>query len=80
MHNRKSYQIATFAVLMITFNYCGRMLADHFSLPIWMDSLGTVIATYVCDPFCGAVVGLTGNFPSLPLRMSIDPLDCREEL
>ena len=61
MQNRKSYQIATFVVLMITFNYLGRVLADHFSLPIWMDSLGTVIAAYVCDPFCGAVVGLTGN-------------------
>ena len=61
MHTRKSYQIVLFIVIMIMLNYLGKITANYFSLPVWMDSLGTVIAAYVCDPFCGAVVGMCGN-------------------
>ncbi len=61
MHTRKSYQIVLFIVVMIMLNYFGKITANYFSLPVWMDSLGTVIAAYVCDPFCGAVVGMCGN-------------------
>ena len=48
-------------VMMIMVNYVGKAIANAYSLPIWMDSLGTVLAAYVCDPFCGAIVGLTVN-------------------
>ena len=61
MSERKTYQIIAFVVLMILFNYIGKTIADYYSLPIWMDSLGTVITAYVCDPFCGAIVGLALN-------------------
>lgn len=61
MEKRKSYQIALFVAMMIMINYFGKTVADTYSWPIWLDSVGTVIAAYVCDPFCGAVVGLTGN-------------------
>ena len=61
MSQRKTYQIVLFVISMILFNYFGKMIANHYSLPVWMDSLGTVTAAYVCDPFCGAIVGLTLN-------------------
>lgn len=61
MITRKTYKIAIFIVLMILINYFGKVIAAYYSLPIWMDSIGTVYAAYVCDPFCGAVVGLAGN-------------------
>lgn len=61
MSTRKGYKIVLFIIIMIMINYCGKICASHYTLPIWMDSFGTVLAAYVCDPFCGAVVGLTGN-------------------
>ena len=61
MNHRKNYEIFAFAVIMILINYVGKTVADYYSLPVWLDSLGTVIAAYVCDPFCGAVIGLTVN-------------------
>ncbi|MBQ8085287.1 MAG: HD domain-containing protein [Lachnospiraceae bacterium] len=61
MITRKTYKIAIFIVLMILINYFGKVIAAYYSLPIWMDSIGTVYAAYVCDPFCGAIVGLAGN-------------------
>ncbi|MBQ2101577.1 MAG: HD domain-containing protein [Lachnospiraceae bacterium] len=61
MSERKNYQIVMFVIMMILMNYFGKTFAEHFELPVWFDSLGTVVAAYVCDPFCGAVVGLTGN-------------------
>jgi energy-coupling factor transport system substrate-specific component len=61
MKNSKNSEIAVFVVMMIMVNYVGKAIANAYSLPIWMDSLGTVLAAYVCDPFCGAIVGLTVN-------------------
>ena len=61
MSTRKSYKIISFIFIMIMINFWGKIIAHAYSLPVWMDSVGTVFAAYVCDPFCGAVVGLAGN-------------------
>lgn len=61
MSKRKSYEIVLFIITTLVINYIGKAVAEHYSLPIWLDSIGTVLAAYVCDPFCGAVVGLAGN-------------------
>ena len=61
MSKRNNHEIAAFTIFMIIINYLGKLMANHFSLPVWMDSLGTVVAAYVCDPFCGAVVGFSSN-------------------
>ena len=61
MSKRKNYEIVLFVIITMMINYIGKALAEYYSLPIWMDSVGTVLAAYVCDPFCGAVVGLAGN-------------------
>lgn len=61
MNTRKSYEISLFIIIMIMLNFCGKVIANNFSLPLWLDSVGTVFAAYICDPFCGAVVGFAGN-------------------
>ncbi len=61
MSTRKSYKIVIFIVLMVLVNFFGKKIANQYALPVWMDSLGTVLTAYVCDPFCGAVVGFAGN-------------------
>ena len=48
-------------VICLMLNYGGRMLSAHLSLPVWLDSLGTVLCAYVAGPLCGAMVGLTTN-------------------
>ncbi len=61
MESRKNYKIVLFVIIMIMINYYGKVFAYRFSLPVWFDSLGTVLTAYICDPFCGAVVGMAGN-------------------
>ena len=55
------YQFSLFIVLCILLNYFGRQLAMHLQLPLWLDSLGTVLCAYLAGPVCGGIVGLTGN-------------------
>ncbi len=61
MNTQKAYRIVLFTAIMILINYFGKLLALHFNLPIWLDSFGTAITAYVCDPFCAAIVGLSTN-------------------
>lgn len=61
MKPKKNYQIYLFSVLCILLNYGGRLLSDHLSLPIWLDSLGTAAMAYTCGPVCGAIVGVAAN-------------------
>ncbi|MCR5655762.1 MAG: HD domain-containing protein [Lachnospiraceae bacterium] len=39
----------------------GRLVSNALSLPLWLDSVGTVIMAYSYGPFSGALVGVTGN-------------------
>ena len=61
MRNWKTWQISLFTVLCIVLNYSGRRLTAAVSMPLWLDSLGTVAAAYAGGPVCGAVVGVVGN-------------------
>ena len=61
MKRWRTWQIALFAALCILLNYGGRRLADHFDLPLWLDSLGTALCAYAGGPVCGAIVGVTSN-------------------
>lgn len=58
---RKKYQISLFVAGCILINYIGKVVADTFMLPLWLDSIGTVLAAYVFGPVCGAIVGATVN-------------------
>lgn len=48
-------------VLCVSINFFLGLVARHFSLPVWLDSIGTVFAGYSLGPVCGAIVGCTGN-------------------
>lgn len=58
---RKNHEIALFIVGCILINYIGKIFSDVFTLPLWLDSIGTVFAAYVFGPVCGAVVGAAVN-------------------
>ena len=61
MKNWKTWQIVAFIALCVTLNLGGKLFAVWLELPLWADSFGTALCAYIAGPFCGAVVGLTGN-------------------
>lgn len=61
MKQWKTWQIALFVLLCVMLNYGGRVLATRLSLPLWMDSFGTVLCAYAGGPVCGAIVGVSVN-------------------
>lgn len=61
LEKRKTGEIVLFVIGCILVNYIGKIFANHFALPLWLDSVGTVFTAYVLGPVCGAVVGVTVN-------------------
>ncbi len=61
LEKRKTGEIVLFIIGCILVNYIGKLFANHFTLPLWLDSVGTVFTAYVLGPVCGAVVGITVN-------------------
>ena len=58
---KKECMVSLFVIGCIFINLGGKLLVEHFQLPLWMDSFGTVVAAYVLGPVCGAVVGVSLN-------------------
>lgn len=61
MRKKTGLRIYILGILCILLNCMGKEIADCFCLPVWMDSLGTVLMAYVMGPVCGTIVGITGN-------------------
>ena len=61
MKRWKLWQFCLFIVLCITLNDLGRDFTVRFSLPLWLDSFGTVLCAYVAGPVCGSILGVTSN-------------------
>ena len=61
MKKYKNYQIILLTIFCILINFFGRIVAEEFRLPLWLDSFGTFLMAYVFGPFCGAFVGAAGN-------------------
>lgn len=61
MKNQKSYLVSLFIAICIIINYLGKIISSHFCLPVWLDSLGTVLTAYTLGPVCGAIVGVSVN-------------------
>lgn len=61
MKTKKTYQIILLVVLCVVCNCAGRFLTDRFQWPLWLDSFGTVVSSYVLGIVCGIMVGMTGN-------------------
>ena len=61
MKNRTVSLITAGCILI---NIAGSRLAAGWNLPLWMDSLGTVLCAYMLGPVSGALVGLSANLMS----------------
>ncbi len=52
---------ALIVVLCIFLNFIGRMLAEYFNLPIWLDMIGTFTASYYTGLWGGIIAGAANN-------------------
>lgn len=57
----KSFRLCLFVFGCLILNCGGKVLAEFWGLPLWLDALGTVFAAYALGPFCGAVIGAATN-------------------
>ncbi|MDR0300199.1 MAG: ECF transporter S component [Streptococcaceae bacterium] len=60
-----SFKLSTAALVLIpagvAINYVGQTLAQALKLPLWLDSIGTVISAFLAGPIVGALVGAINN-------------------
>ena len=62
MKKKLWYPVFCLQILLCLFlNWGGDQLVSHMNLPVWLDSVGTVLAAYLLGPWCGAIVGASSN-------------------
>ena len=61
MKKWSTIKIVLFVAACVCMNVGGKLLAVKLELPLWADSFGTALCASVGGPFCGAIVGFTGN-------------------
>lgn len=61
MKNKNGIIISLITLLLIGVNLAGKWMTQELSLPVWLDSVGTVAMGYYSGPYCAAVVGFTSN-------------------
>lgn len=61
MKKWKTYQFGLFVIFCISLNVLGRIIAEKWQLPLWLDSIGTMLNAYIAGPVIGSIVGVTGN-------------------
>lgn len=71
MKKRLSPQILTFMALSVVINFAGALLALIFRLPIYLDSIGTIMSGILLGPLGGGVVGA---LTALINGMTFDPV------
>ncbi|MBR3307281.1 MAG: response regulator [Lachnospiraceae bacterium] len=63
---RPSFEFSIVTLLMMAFgillNLGGRLLSEHFALPLWLDAVGTFLVAIQCGPLAAAITGGTLNF------------------
>ena len=64
MKKWKLPQFCLFIILCIALNFAGSQIAFRWNIPLWLDSLGTMLCAYVAGPVIGSMVGITGNLVS----------------
>jgi energy-coupling factor transport system substrate-specific component len=52
-------------------NYIGKYFATVLKLPLWLDSIGTVLASMLSGPIAGALCGAINNIIS---GLTVDPI------
>lgn len=60
-----SLNLSTAALVLIPaaigINYLGKLFAGLLKLPLWLDSIGTVLASMLAGPIIGAISGIINN-------------------
>ncbi|MDW0116892.1 ECF transporter S component [Sporosarcina thermotolerans] len=60
-----SFKLSTAALVLIPaavgINYLGKLFADLLKLPLWVDSIGTVLSSMLAGPIVGALSGIVNN-------------------
>ncbi|OJF92908.1 ECF transporter S component [Alkalibacterium sp. 20] len=60
-----SLKLSTAAIVLIPaaigINYIGKLFASLLRLPLWLDSIGTVLASMLAGPVIGAAAGIINN-------------------
>ncbi|HLR61803.1 MAG TPA: ECF transporter S component [Lentibacillus sp.] len=70
-----SLKLSTAAIVLIPaaigINYLGKLFAGLLKLPLWLDSIGTVLAAMLAGPIIGAASGIINN---LIYGVTVDPI------
>lgn len=70
-----SFKFSTAALVLIPtavgINYIGKLFAGLLKLPLWLDSIGTVLAAMLGGPIIGALAGAINN---MIYGLTVDPI------
>lgn len=60
-----SFKLSTASLVLIPaavgINYIGKLFASILKLPLWLDSIGTMLASMMAGPIVGAISGAINN-------------------
>ncbi|WP_180953596.1 ECF transporter S component [Bacillus sp. T33-2] len=60
-----SFRFSTASLVLIPaavgINYIGKLFAELLKLPLWLDSIGTILASMLAGPVIGALAGAINN-------------------
>ncbi|SEM99272.1 ECF transporter S component [Lihuaxuella thermophila] len=70
-----SFRFTTASLVLIPvaigINYLGKLFANILKLPLWLDSIGTILASLLAGPIVGAVSGAVNN---IIFGLTADPI------
>jgi energy-coupling factor transport system substrate-specific component len=70
--NKKACAMPTaLMIFALAINFLGKLTAQTLSLPLWLDTIGTMLASMVGGPVIGALTGLINN---LAYGVFVDPV------
>lgn len=60
-----SFKLGTAALVLIpsavAINFIGKLISSTLKLPLWLDSIGTILSGFIAGPVVGGLVGLLTN-------------------
>ena len=75
MSKRSIWSFSTAALVLIPvavgINYIGKLFAGVLKLPLWLDAIGTVLASMLAGPVIGGLSGLINN---IIYGLTMDPI------
>lgn len=77
MNNKSmwSFKLTTASLVLIPaavgINYIGKLFAGVLKLPLWLDAIGTVLASMMAGPIVGAICGAINN---IIYGLTMDPV------